>query len=66
MDTRLGDRIAKEQAGHGGANFLRGSGLTGLKDQVEAIGGRITLHSPPGAGTTLEVHLPLGEGPARG
>ena len=26
---------------------------------VEALGGRIALHSPPGTGTTLEIHIPL-------
>ncbi|MDT4929811.1 MAG: hypothetical protein QOF92_2678, partial [Pseudonocardiales bacterium] len=37
----------------------RGSGLIGLTDRVEALGGRIALHSPPGAGTTMHVALPL-------
>jgi glucose-6-phosphate-specific signal transduction histidine kinase len=31
----------------------------GLKDRVEALGGQISLHSPPGEGTTLSVNLPL-------
>jgi signal transduction histidine kinase len=35
-----------------------GSGLLGLKDRVEALGGRMLAHSPPGAGTTLEVRIP--------
>jgi signal transduction histidine kinase len=48
--------------GRGGAAFGRGSGLVGLKDRVEALGGRITLDSPPGAGTALEVHIPLRNG----
>jgi GAF domain-containing protein len=33
--------------------------LVGLKDRVEALGGRIALHSPPRAGTTLHAELPL-------
>jgi signal transduction histidine kinase len=45
--------------GRGGAAFGRGSGLVGLKDRVEALGGRLSLHSPPGAGTTMEIALPL-------
>jgi signal transduction histidine kinase len=45
--------------GHGGADLTRGSGLIGLKDRVEALGGRISLHSPPDAGTTMEMALPL-------
>jgi signal transduction histidine kinase len=45
--------------GRGGADFGGGSGLAGLKDRIEALGGRISLHSPPGAGTTLQIALPL-------
>ena len=45
--------------GRGGADFGRGSGLSGLKDRIEALGGRISLHSPPGAGTTVQIALPL-------
>jgi signal transduction histidine kinase len=45
--------------GRGGADFSDGSGLVGLKDRAEAIGGHLQLHSPPGAGTTLEITLPL-------
>ncbi len=44
--------------GIGGATFARGSGLLGLKDRVEALGGRIELHSPVGAGTSVSVELP--------
>jgi signal transduction histidine kinase len=46
--------------GRGGARFGQGSGLAGLKDRVEALGGRIWLHGPPGAGTTVQITLPLG------
>jgi signal transduction histidine kinase len=52
-------RICVRDDGRGGADFGHGSGLVGLKDRVEALGGRITLHSPPGEGTTLMVHVPL-------
>jgi signal transduction histidine kinase len=45
--------------GRGGADLGRGSGLLGLRDRAEALGGRISLHSPPGTGTTLEVRIPL-------
>jgi signal transduction histidine kinase len=55
-------RVRVRDDGRGGAVFGRGSGLVGLKDRVEALGGRITLHSPPGAGTTLEVHIPVRSG----
>ena len=45
--------------GAGGADFTHGTGLVGLKDRVEALGGRIFLDSPPWAGTSLRVELPL-------
>jgi signal transduction histidine kinase len=52
-------RVGIDDDGVGGARFGRGSGLLGLKDRVEALGGRITLQSEPGAGTSLSVELPL-------
>jgi signal transduction histidine kinase len=45
--------------GAGGANASRGSGLTGLRDRVEAVGGSMTLDSPAGTGTVLTVRLPV-------
>jgi signal transduction histidine kinase len=54
-------RMGVEDDGVGGAEFGRGSGLVGLKDRVEALGGRITLQSDQGAGTSLAVELPLRE-----
>jgi len=45
--------------GDGGADPALGSGLMGLKDRVEALGGTIAIHSPAGAGTRLDAHLPL-------
>jgi signal transduction histidine kinase len=45
--------------GRGGADFSDGSGLLGLKDRAEALGGHLELSSPPGGGTALEVSLPL-------
>jgi signal transduction histidine kinase len=47
--------------GRGGADFSHGSGLVGLKDRAEALGGNLDLRSPPGEGTTLEITLPLGQ-----
>jgi signal transduction histidine kinase len=52
-------RVMVRDDGAGGADFTRGTGLVGLKDRVEALGGQISLHSPPGAGTTLQADLPL-------
>src|SRR5436190_19407943 len=45
--------------GRGGADPARGSGLLGLRDRVEAIGGTMLLTSPEGSGTALRVELPL-------
>jgi signal transduction histidine kinase len=45
--------------GRGGADFGHGSGLVGLRDRAEALGGHLRLRSPPGAGTVLEIDLPL-------
>jgi signal transduction histidine kinase len=52
-------RLLVRDDGVGGARFGRGSGLVGLKDRVEALGGRIGVESARGAGTTLRVELPL-------
>ena len=52
-------RISVRDDGDGGADPAHGTGLTGLIDRVEALGGQLTLRSPPDAGTTLDVALPL-------
>jgi signal transduction histidine kinase len=49
--------------GAGGAEPGRGSGIVGLKDRVEALGGTIAVVSPRGQGTTLSVWLPAGPPP---
>jgi PAS domain S-box-containing protein len=45
--------------GVGNADLRGGSGLRGLRDRVEALGGELELDSPDGAGTTLTARLPL-------
>jgi signal transduction histidine kinase len=45
--------------GVGGADAGRGSGIVGLEDRVEALGGTISIASPPGGGTTLSMRLPV-------
>jgi signal transduction histidine kinase len=45
--------------GIGGADVGKGSGLLGLKDRIEALGGRMRIKSPPGSGTSLDVTIPL-------
>jgi signal transduction histidine kinase len=52
-------RVCVRDDGSGGADPVRGSGLVGLKDRVEALRGTITVHSPLGEGTSLDVELPL-------
>jgi signal transduction histidine kinase len=44
--------------GVGGAVSSSGSGLAGLADRVEALGGRFGVTSPPGAGTHVLAELP--------
>jgi signal transduction histidine kinase len=52
-------RVTVRDDGVGGANPAGGTGLAGLKDRVEALGGRFIFHSPRGAGTSLRAELPL-------
>jgi signal transduction histidine kinase len=59
--TRKGRRVVLriEDDGVGGADASRGSGLQGLADRVEALGGRFVVESPRGRGTRLLVQLPV-------
>jgi signal transduction histidine kinase len=50
--------------GIGGADPARGSGLVGLTDRVEALGGSMHIHSAAGAGTHITAHLPLEQEPS--
>jgi signal transduction histidine kinase len=52
--------LAIRDDGAGGADPSRGSGIIGLKDRVEALGGTISVVSRPGSGTTLRAQLPTG------
>jgi signal transduction histidine kinase len=50
-DVLNGDlRVSVQDDGVGGANPAGGSGLVGLTDRVEALGGKLTLDSPPAGG----------------
>jgi signal transduction histidine kinase len=44
--------------GIGGAGGGGGSGLRGLSDRVEALGGAMTVSSPPGRGTAIRAEIP--------
>ncbi|HVG76330.1 MAG TPA: ATP-binding protein [Thermoleophilaceae bacterium] len=50
--------ISVTDDGVGGAETGRGSGLGGLRDRVEAVGGRLEITSPPSEGTRLQARLP--------
>ena len=52
-------RLDIRDNGVGGADSARGSGLIGLKDRVEAIGGTFTVKSRHGDGTQLLIELPI-------
>jgi signal transduction histidine kinase len=56
-DGRL--HLSVRDDGIGGADMGRGSGLVGLTDRVQALGGTITVRSPAGQGTTVRVELPI-------
>lgn len=51
-------RVEVRDDGVGGATPGSGSGLRGLADRVEALGGRFELDSPAGGGTTLRAEIP--------
>jgi signal transduction histidine kinase len=58
--TYAGQVLSVEVAddGIGGAAVGRGTGLRGLTDRVEALGGALTVSSPPGRGTTVHAEFP--------
>jgi signal transduction histidine kinase len=56
QDTIL--RLRVRDNGAGGADPSQGSGLTGLRDRVEALNGTIQISSPTGDGTSLTVTIP--------
>jgi hypothetical protein len=52
--------IVVSDDGPGGEDPGKGSGLTGLADRVEALGGTFNVESAPGRGTRLAAEIPLG------
>jgi signal transduction histidine kinase len=56
-DARLSLAIGDD--GIGGADPRRGSGLVGISDRIEAMGGTLQVRSPAGGGTTLLIEVPL-------
>ena len=55
-------RLAIRDDGIGGADPAQGSGLTGLSDRIEAVGGTLDVTSPAGHGTTLLIKIPVQQG----
>jgi signal transduction histidine kinase len=52
--------VAVEDDGVGGADPARGSGLRGLADRIETLGGTLRVDSAPGQGTRLAAEISLG------
>lgn len=48
-----------EQVLHGSHNDRRAWGLLGMQERVALVDGRLNVHSVPGAGTTVDVVIPL-------
>jgi signal transduction histidine kinase len=55
-------RVSIRDDGVGGADPSRGSGLVGLSDRVEALGGHVEVASPQGSGTSIVVEIPVDDG----
>ena len=67
LEVRAGDgrlQLSVRDDGVGGAATGRGSGLVGLTDRVQALGGTITIHSPAGQGTRIQIDLPVQDRPS--
>jgi signal transduction histidine kinase len=54
--------VSVHDHGVGGANLGSGSGLIGLRDRIEPLGGDIQITSPPGEGTSLLIRIPMHSG----
>jgi signal transduction histidine kinase len=62
VELEAGDanvRLAISDDGIGGADLAQGSGLVGLRDRIEALGGRLELTNPIGNGATLLIEIPV-------
>jgi signal transduction histidine kinase len=60
VTVRAGDLlIVVADDGRGGADPAQGTGLRGLADRLDAVGGRFAVYSPPGGGTRLSATIPV-------
>lgn len=63
VDAEAGPAILKlsiRDNGVGGADHSKGSGLIGLQDRIDTLGGNMEILSPPGGGTSLLARIPIG------
>jgi signal transduction histidine kinase len=56
-------RVVVADDGVGGADLASGTGLRGLADRVNALGGELRVVSPPDGGTVVTAEIPIGSGP---
>jgi signal transduction histidine kinase len=62
LELKAGDQLLQlliRDDGVGGADPDRGSGLLGLRDRIEALGGAIEISSRRGRGTSLAINIPI-------
>jgi signal transduction histidine kinase len=62
VELKAGDELLElliHDDGVGGADPDRGSGLLGLRDRIEALGGAIEISSRRGSGTPLAINIPI-------
>ena len=52
-------RLVVRDNGVGGASLEAGTGMLGIGDRIDAVGGLLEIESPPGAGTTVTMRIPL-------
>ena len=52
-------KLAIRDDGVGGADPSQGTGLAGLADRIEALGGRVQIASPARSGTSLSIEIPV-------
>lgn len=57
---RQDGRLVVEVSDDGVGGARAGFGLTSLRDRIASVGGELTLHSPPGAGTSIRAEIPCG------
>ena len=57
-DAHRATVVARDN-GHGGVDLAGGTGLRGLSERAEALGGQLAVHSPVGGPTVLTLELPL-------